>query len=494
MVKRTSLPVNFTVNNYVENEDTRFLNITIDILNEGLNYNDSVFTKEVVDANIDSLKNTPVLGFIEYNKNTGEDDFRGHEYVLTKNENGIERKYIGQAFGVISESCSPRWIEKECSDGVTRNTLQCDALLWTKFDAATEIMARDFSKSQSMELEVNSVDGYEDEDGIFYFTAFKFNGCCLLGDDKEPAMIDSVAYIKDIQFTVSDFVQSVQSELEEKCLAYSKINNTDERGCEEMPNQNEINTDYTMSLKQQFENIRNIVSNHEVFTDRWGDEISRYALEDIQDNEIIVVDRMNNYQIYGMTFLMDGDEPVIDFECAKRKKVTYSDYEDCAVVEDSAFSFGAEIENIETKAFDKVNAVNEQIAELNSAVELAESNYTALKEEYDEIKPKYDEFVHAEQERQERELDALKDAEFTRFEATLGENPDFIEMKSKKAEMSVDDITAQCSILFTRLNLEGKINFSKDNSQPMTVGIIEDSLDNAGYVYSERYGNIPVHR
>ena len=46
-----SLPVFFTVKNEVEAGDGRFLQVTIDVLNTGLNVNKSYFTKEVVDEN-----------------------------------------------------------------------------------------------------------------------------------------------------------------------------------------------------------------------------------------------------------------------------------------------------------------------------------------------------------------------------------------------------------------------------------------------------------
>ena len=48
--KTTSLHSTFSVNGEVSNDDTRFLNITIDVLHTGENLNGSIFTKEVVDS------------------------------------------------------------------------------------------------------------------------------------------------------------------------------------------------------------------------------------------------------------------------------------------------------------------------------------------------------------------------------------------------------------------------------------------------------------
>ena len=85
--KQKRLPVSFTINNYVETDDSRFLAITIDVLHTGLNFNGSIFEKEVVDACAESIKNTPVLGYIALNPD-GELDFQGHKYKLIEDENG----------------------------------------------------------------------------------------------------------------------------------------------------------------------------------------------------------------------------------------------------------------------------------------------------------------------------------------------------------------------------------------------------------------------
>ena len=57
-----------------------------------MNFNGSIFEKEVVDANADSIMNTPVLGYIALNPD-GELDFQGHEYKTVKDENGKDFVY-----------------------------------------------------------------------------------------------------------------------------------------------------------------------------------------------------------------------------------------------------------------------------------------------------------------------------------------------------------------------------------------------------------------
>lgn len=89
----TSIPITFEVNSEISNSDTRFLNCTIDVLHTGTNFNGSVFSKEVVEENIDTIKNTPILGFIQ--KTSDEEDFSGHEYIITKDKMVFIEKILG---------------------------------------------------------------------------------------------------------------------------------------------------------------------------------------------------------------------------------------------------------------------------------------------------------------------------------------------------------------------------------------------------------------
>jgi predicted RNase H-like HicB family nuclease len=495
--KITSLPISFSVNNEISDKNNRFINVTIDVLHTGLNYNGSIFSKEVVDENIETIKNTPILGFIT-EVPFDDKDFKGHEYVITKTENGVRRKYIGEAFGMIPESCNPRWIIKTTDSGVEREFLQVDGILWSKFQDAADIMLNDIEKPQSMELYPYDIDGYENDDGDFVFTKFSFDGCCILGSSKEPAMENAKI---EVQFTMSDFVKSIQSELNDKFTTFTKMVNekTNQGGIKSMPN-----TDFTQTVLQQFEDISAMVRQHETFTDRWGYECSRYYAVDVQENEVIVVDAKNNYNYFGLSFAMNGDKAEIDFESGKRKKLRYEDYVEGSSIE-GAFDFGKHIEEIENTAFSKVEEANTKVSEAEGKVaefetkvsefETAkneiEEKYNRVNAEFEEMKPKYEDYVMAEQARIEAELDAKKDAEFAKYESVLTDNVEFEALKEKKAEMTVKEIESECAILYARKNL-AQTNFSKSKDETMTAGLIDNS-GKEGFVET-KYGYIPIRR
>lgn len=492
-----SFPITFEKVDEVENTDNRFTKIKCWLMHTGENYNKSEFSHEVIEKAIPTLSYIPVVGFIEDNK-LGEKDFSDHRYIITKDDGKIKRKYMGSAYGVIlsSEDNNAHFENKICNDGIEREFIVADGIMWNFLEDSSEIINRDIIKDHSIELDEDSIEGYEDEEsGIFHFTKFSFRAACILGGDAQPAMEGSTV---EVQFTMSDFVKSIQSELNDKYNTFTKIVNetTFTKMVNEKDNQGGIkampNTDFSQTVMEQFTDISTIVSQYEVMEDRWGDKVSRYYLHDIQDNEVIVVDRKNHYQFYGFPFTMNGDKAEIDFACGgKRKKTRYENYEDGTTVPEGSFNFGKHIEEIENTAFEKVKEANEKATKAEEAKVEAETNYTNVKSDYDELKPKYDEFVKAEQTRIDAELDAKKDAEFAKYESVLSDSTEFASLKDKKSEMTLKEIEGECAILYARKNL-AQSNFSK--SKGLTAGIIDDNDDNdEGYVVT-RYGNIPVKR
>ncbi len=483
-----SIPVIFEKTEELADSDSRFTKIKIWLMHLGENYNRSSFNKSVVDDALPTLAYIPVVGFIEDNK-SGEDDFSDHRYIITKDSKGIRRKYQGVAYGVVlsNEDNNAHYEDRICDDGETRTFLVCDGLLWDMFEDSADIMQRDLVKSQSMELAEDSVEGFEDENGIFHFTKFSFRAACILGQDYDPAMANSTV---EVQFTMSDFVKNIQNELNDKYSTFTKLvnNKSNQGGIETMPN-----TDFMQTVLGMFEDISNMVRDHEVMVDRWGDNAPRFYLQDIQENEVIVVDRKNNYNYYGFQFTLNGDKAEIDFTNGNRKKIRYENYEDGVVDPEGSFDFGKHIADIEEIAFTKVSEANAKIETIEQDKSTAETNYANIKADYDDIKPKYDAYVLAEEQRQAAELDAQKDAKFAEYEDVLSENAEFTALKERKNELSIDEIDKECAVLYVKVN-RSKSNFSKKNGSSLTIGLIDDENNNGeGYV-TTKYGNIPVKR
>lgn len=94
----------------------------------------------------------------------------------------------------------------------------------------------------------------------------------------------------------------------------------------------------------------------------WG-AICRYCFldYDAQLNEVYVID-MEDYKLYGMTFGMNGDKVVIDFDSIKRKKTCYVDFDEgeAAFAENKAFA------NLIPKLHEIFRAMDEELKALRN--------------------------------------------------------------------------------------------------------------------------------
>lgn len=244
----------------VKDYDSRFQQVKIWLMHLGKNFNKSKFSKEVVLEYANTVKNTPILGFIEETR-LGDLDFAGHETELIVKDGEVEVKYLGQAFGLIHESCNPRFETKVGDDLVEREYLVVDGLLWTKFNDAVSILtdSEGGEVAQSMELH-DEYDGFWDEEGYFNFTKFSFNGACMLGRDVLPAM--ERASVEQV-FSISGFQDEINKKLEEFQTLFSKKT----EGVQEKVNLEELLAKYSVTVESLAEK---------------GINVSEYSIEELE--------------------------------------------------------------------------------------------------------------------------------------------------------------------------------------------------------------------
>lgn len=182
---------------------------------------------------IPSLANVPILGYLATNKE-GIEDFRGHEQKLVIEDGEFSFKYLGRAWGLIPEANNAHFEFRYGEDGVEREYLVCEGVLWRKFPEVEEIFDRDSGfKNQSMELHPPSIKGYVNEEGLYVFTQAKFEGACILGENVTPAMISSTIE----KFSVANNIKTEFSEMiTEFNIHFSKAQ---EKGDDQVENENQ---------------------------------------------------------------------------------------------------------------------------------------------------------------------------------------------------------------------------------------------------------------
>lgn len=528
MNKLNRLPVTFTKTGEVDGKDIRFISVTIDVLHTGENRNGSVFDKETVDAAAESIKNTPILGYIEKDR-AGEIDFKGHEHKLVMDDEGIKYVYAGSAYGVIPESCNPRWVTKQDDKGIEREYFCVDGLLWTKFDDACDIFRRDSKKNHSMEI--TQIKGYVNEAGHYTVTSFLFDGCCILSttdpkirpamDGSEIAvnfsadtiagqvkkMLDEYTALKSSQSSkeaeIKNFAKGEDSlDKKEEILASYGIDKTSldfsleeismeelEEKCKEMaakadPDAGKNGAQFALNMKDLWCEIEAAVSSVETTTDEWGYKSPRYWLQDVQDDLAIVVDG-NDWKLYAFPYTMDGDNVVVDFADKKRCKVKYELWEDGAEGDPDA---GVHIQNIVSEYEGKVKADHEKLY-------IVQADYDKVKAEFDAMKPKYDAYAAAEAEAVQKENEEKREQLFQIMDKQLGDTAEYAALKENK-DMEFSVLEGECYKLlgkkaaeFSYVPSEGKKEEGKDFARFGVSGVQVKSKSDSRYGdLFERYG------
>lgn len=498
----TQIPVIFqSIKTYEnETEDSRFLKIKIWLMHTGKNFNGSSFTKEVVDAHLHTLANTPILAFIEENSD-GEQDFSDHRMVLHRTtDGGIELKYLGSAVGVIPQDNNAKWETRVTDDGEELEYLTVEALMWTKWDEPINIMKEKGFTNQSMEL-ADNYSGNWDKDGVFQFETFSFFGACLLGEGVMPAMKSSVAEVQfskdeNIQNTIESKMQEfytlfsqeggneyMSKEQKEKVETESTIeqatdaqfaeatemnlafdasinsdnpenvsddtNPSDDTNFETNPEDLEstqINSDsstadttteFALTANQLREQLR-IQIGKENHVDRWGDTCRSYWYVDHTDTTVIFENYQDGYQLYEATYTVNGDNVEVQTDKSYKVKIEYVPFEG----ESTAFT--SNLERFNVLESQSIEAVSEAHTELNE-------NFTTLTSDYEILKSQLTELQAYKRQTEESEIKAkfegkLSDDEFTQV---------FTEMKENTLESIEEKLFA----------LIGKKNFSIQSTQ-----------------------------
>lgn len=240
-------PVSFIKKGEYESSDFRFIDVSIDVMHTGASLNKTSFTKDAINKAVPTIRNTPILGYVVDELDEEDKDFKGHEHELRITDKDVKYVYAGQAYGVIPESCNPRWIVKDDGTGIEREYLRVDGLIWTKFSDPVDIFTRDGTKNHSVEL-TDMACGPADKNGNVPVGSFKFDGCCILSTTDpsiKPAMTGSCVTanfsVEDITAQIRDRLYEYQA-IQQNYTAQNDNPSDEEKGDTTPMNENEIKT------------------------------------------------------------------------------------------------------------------------------------------------------------------------------------------------------------------------------------------------------------
>ncbi|MCD3232670.1 hypothetical protein [Clostridium botulinum] len=512
------IPVIFQKLDQYESEysDIRFLKVKIWLMHLGENFNGSYFSKEVVENAIPSLSNTPILTYIETNS-SGEEDFSDHRTIIVVKNGEQKFKYLGQAIGVIPESNNAQFEMRLCDDGIEREFLTVEGLIWAKWDNPIEIFENQNIKPQSMEL-ASDYTGEFKEDKLFHFTDFKFFGACALGSDIEPAMINSTI---EAQFSKQSIFEDIQVYMEQ----FKKFNKNKENGSE-VKDMGKNKTNFSLSTENLIDEIRKVLRERKIIVkDYWGDsyEENEFYYRDIKDDVVVVIS--NDWtQLYGIPCTVSGDTVTLDFD----NKVPYvSDFrpkEDGDTEVEINFSsilnnrIKYSVEKAQQKAQDEINIVEteeyktlnteytklkSQLDEFSKKKDIKENNnsvneqFSNLQSNYDDLKSKFDtinkefeclkktnsELEEVKNEFEKEKLTQSVDKSLKEFSFTDEEVKD-IRKQAINQEISLDELKEKCYVLVGKKALQGNQQFtSAEYNEKASVRI--NNTENTKSIYGE---------
>ena len=522
-------PVSFIKKGEYESSDFRFIDVSIDVMHTGANLNKTSFTKDAINKAVPTIRNTPILGYVVDELDEEDKDFKGHEHELRITDKDVKYVYAGQAYGVIPESCNPRWIVKDDGTGIEREYLRVDGLIWTKFSDPVDIFTRDGTKNHSVEL-TDMACGPADKNGNVPVESFKFDGCCILSTTDpsiKPAMTGSCVTanfsVEDITAQIRDRLyeyQAIQQNytaqndnpsdeekgdttpmneneknpaMTENAVAEGAVENPEietpaaentatkteseaapaenaapEEGAEnattEVPAENTApaeegepvaSSEFTLTTEQLLNEISGALGAYKI-PSSWDPEnmVPRYWMNDVQGDEVIVID-CTTYNLMGIPYSMNGDNVVLDVENAKRKKVTFEDWDEGEVLPGMSAAF-TEITNT--------------VAEMNAKISDLTKEFTEASETIAEMKPKLEAYEKAEADAKAAEMEAKRNALFATFDEKLGADAEYIALKENK-EISYSDLETKCYALVGRKSAEFSYVPNKNNKGTVRFGV-----------------------
>lgn len=511
----TSIPIMFQKLNQYEVNDDRFLKVKIWLMHVNENLNGSFFDKAIVETAIPSLANTPILIYIEDNSN-GEKDASDHRQVLVREDGQYKIKYIGQAIGTIGETNNAQFEKRVCDDGIEREFLTVEGLMWTKFDDPIDIMNRDICKAESMEIDKNYTGAFA-EDGYYHFSDFKFYGACILGKDVMPAMQNASI---ELQFSYDEFHKEIQEKMEqfknftlqnqsseevdiknndqlggnivdEKVKILEKYNLTseslnfsiDELSVEEL--EGKIQEHFSLLASQKQEEICNCLR-EEKYVDRWGDEYSKYSYVEHNDNEVFAYDKQDCWNLYGFTYSMNGDKCVIDFSTKKRKKFQIVDFVDGEAMMYSLFPQEAIDYEVKSKEKEVETKTSEEFEALKIKNAENETTITTLTEQFTNLQDENQKLAEYKSTKEiEIQTEAMNEL-FSDFEDNL---KDCEKYSLLKEDINKDIMNYNVeNVRKDLLSILGELNFSKTTKKTKVEKVFATVIETEDKTQTSRYG------
>jgi hypothetical protein len=466
---KTKYPIKFELIEQAPFEiDNRFRKCKVYIAHEGLNLNNSVFSENTLKHMGKFLEGVAIVGYIDSNK-FNEEDFRGHEMVLKREDGKYFYDYLCVPFGVVLKDNNAMIEELDLDgSGEPKKWLTCEGVLYNRFKKCIDIFERDgMEKSQSMELEETSIKGRFNNDKQFEFEEAKIEFLTILGTDVTPAMTGSNVRM----FTSNEFKTSFSIMLDEinESLKTFNLNNTNSKKEDELMEENKIEEIVSEKPVEEFATVITTTSNE-----------STTITETIDDNSY----KAEEVRIEARTIEVTETQDTTPVDEVNTEEFTTEE----SVVESTEENFTEE--NVKEVA----EPIEDPIAEKEFNV-LESKEYKTLEEKFSALETKFNALLE--------EVESLRTFKANKVTEELKTNVDEITSKFALEESEVSELKAKA--YNKEISLEtyeeklfamvGKKNFSinkvekVEEEKPISVNFSLKSTDDCPYPSLSQYFN-----
>lgn len=431
------------------------------IMHEGTNRNNTSFSKKAIKKAEKTIKNRPLLAYIEVDEDGNAKDFSDHRMKLKKIKNGIEMYYLEKPIGVFPESCNPRYEE---IGGVTHFVADC--YIWEGYsnEALSLIDEADGEKQVSMEIAV--LDSETTEDGITNITDFNFMAVTVLGDDIVQGMNGTCGLeMFSNNSNIEEFTKEITSKIKE---------------IEEGENKMEKDI-YGLGSSELYRLVGESLINYMYKeTSRWGEEYEyrKYSLQDVDSEEsVAIVYDFEQKSVFGIPFTLNENKITLSMDDISKYVSVWKK------VENDTETLNFDLRNTQfTKVLeDKIEQMNEEYSKVNEEKEELQKQFEATKEELDTLQTENSELKEYKEtkEKEEKQMALEKEVSevVSEFDLVMEEFEELIS-KVYSEEITIDEFKKELFVLegMKALEEKKKAKFTKKDNDKEENLKIEFSL------------------
>lgn len=446
-----------------EEEETKFglKKAKVYIMHEGTNRNNTSFSKKAIKKAEKTIKNRPLLAYIEVDEDGNAKDFSDHRMKLKKIKNGIEMYYLEKPIGVFPESCNPRYEE---IGGVTHFVADC--YIWEGYsnEALSLIDEADGEKQVSMEIAV--LDSETTEDGITNITDFNFMAVTVLGDDIVQGMNGTCGLeMFSNNSNIEEFTKEITSKIKE---------------IEEGENKMEKDI-YGLGSSELYRLVGESLINYMYKeTSRWGEEYEyrKYSLQDVDSEEsVAIVYDFEQKSVFGIPFTLNENKITLSMDDISKYVSVWKK------VENDTETLNFDLRNTQfTKVLeDKIEQMNEEYSKVNEEKEELQKQFEVTKEELDTLQTENSELKEYKEtkEKEEKQMALEKEVSevVSEFDLVMEELEE-LTSKVYSEEISIDEFKRELFVLegMKAIEEKKKAKFTKKDNDKEENLKIEFSL------------------